>query len=130
MGYQVLNIFFFVFHSLIVLFNVTGWIFKPTRKWNLILLLLTGASWFILGIWYGWGYCVCTDWHWDVRKKLGYVEESHNYIHFLILKLTGIDLPGKLVANGVMIIFVLCLALSIGLNWRDYVRRRKEKRTR
>jgi hypothetical protein len=106
-----------------------GWIFKATRKWNLILLLLTGCSWFILGIWYGWGYCVCTDWHWDVRRKLGYIEESDNYIHFLFLKLTGINLPDKLVENGVMIFFVLSLAMSISLNLRDYIQRRKEKRT-
>ena len=129
MGYEFLNIFFFIFHTLIVLFNITGWIFKATRKWNLILLLLTGGSWFILGIWYGWGYCVCTDWHWDVRRKLGYIEESDNYIHFLFLKLTGINLPGKLVENGVMIFFVLSLAMSISLNLRDYIQRRKEKRT-
>lgn len=129
MGYEFLNIFFFIFHTLIVLFNIMGWIFKATRKWNLILLLLTGCSWFILGIWYGWGYCVCTDWHWDVRRKLGYIEESDNYIHFLFLKLTGINLPDKLVENGVMIFFVLSLAMSISLNLRDYIQRRKEKRT-
>jgi hypothetical protein len=127
MGYELLNIFFFTFHTLVVLFNISGWIFKRTRKWNLILLLLTGGSWFILGIWYGWGYCVCTDWHWDVRRKLGYIEESDNYIHFLILKLTRINLPGKLVENGVMISYVLCLALSIALNLRDYIQRKKKR---
>jgi len=35
-------------------------------------LLLTAFSWFVLGIWYGWGYCVCTDWHYMVlRDELG-----------------------------------------------------------
>lgn len=128
MGYQLLNIFFFIFHTLVVLFNITGWIFKRTRKWNLILLLLTAGSWFILGIWYGWGYCVCTDWHWGVRRKLGYVEESDNYIHFLFLKLTGINLPENLVENGVMILFIFSLAISITLNCRDYIQRKKINR--
>ena len=58
MWFQFLNIFFFVFHSVFTLFNITGWAFRKTRKWHLITMLLTAASWFILGIWYGWGYCV------------------------------------------------------------------------
>ena len=56
MGYQLLNIFFFVFHTLLMLFNCFGWAWKKTRPWNLVTLLLTAGSWFIVGIWYGWGY--------------------------------------------------------------------------
>jgi len=44
---------------------------EKTRKANLILLLLTGLSWFGLGIFYGWGYCPLTDWHWKVLRELG-----------------------------------------------------------
>ncbi|HCN84632.1 MAG TPA: DUF2784 domain-containing protein, partial [Sphingobacteriaceae bacterium] len=90
MWYQFLNIFFFVFHTLFTVFNVVGWIFPKTRRLHLITMSLTAFSWFILGIWYGWGYCFCTDWHWDVREKLGYHDRSNSYIHFLILKLTGV----------------------------------------
>jgi len=114
-----LNIFFFVFHTLFTLFNLTGWIFPKTRKWHLLTLALTAFSWFILGIWYGWGYCACTDWHWDVRRELGYHDESHSYIHFLILKLTGINLPVDLVERVTLIVFILSAALSIALNIRD-----------
>ena len=52
MWYQFLNIFFFVFHTAITLFNITGWLFHPTRKWNIVTLLLTAFSWFFLGIWF------------------------------------------------------------------------------
>ncbi|MGZ8511472.1 MAG: DUF2784 family protein, partial [Chitinophagaceae bacterium] len=61
MWYQFLNIFFFVFHTVFTLFNMVGWIFPRTRKLHLITLSITAFSWFVLGIWYGWGYCACTD---------------------------------------------------------------------
>ena len=119
MWYQLLNIFFFVFHTLLTLFNITGWLFRATRKWNLITLLLTAFSWFVLGIWYGWGYCLCTDWHWRVREQLGYHDEQNSYIHFLLVKPTGINFNSKLVDNATLIIFLLSLTVSIWLNIRD-----------
>ena len=119
MSYQFLNIFFFVFHTLFTLFNMAGWIFTKTRKLHLITLSLTAFSWFVLGIWYGWGYCACTDWHWEVREKLGYEDQSSSYIHFLLLKLTRYNLNPKLVEMGTLIIFLLSFGLSIWLNIRD-----------
>ncbi len=124
MLYEFLNIFFFVFHTLFTLFNIVGWMFRRTRKVHLITLSLTAFSWFILGIWYGWGYCFCTDWHWDVRDKLGFEDRSRSYIHFLILKLTGTDLNPKLVEQGTLVVFLVSFVLSIWLNIRD--RRRKK----
>jgi hypothetical protein len=119
MWYQFLNVFFFVFHTAFTLFNMVGWAFRSTRKWHLITVLLTAFSWFVLGIWYGWGYCFCTDWHWAVREKLGFTDESNSYIHFLIIKLTGINLTEKLVEYGTLIVFLLSLVLSALLNWKD-----------
>jgi len=118
--YQFLNYFFFVFHTAFTLFNCFGWIFRSTRKWNLVTLLLTAFSWFILGIWYGWGYCFCTDWHWKVREHLGYSDESDSYIHFLVLKLTGINFPPKLVETVTLAVFVCSFVVSIVLNVMDY----------
>jgi hypothetical protein len=124
--YQFLNIFFFIFHTAFTLFNIVGWIFPKTRKVHLITMTLTALSWFVLGIWYGWGYCVCTDWHWNVREKLGLIDRSHSYIHFLLLKLTGIDLDPKLVDMGTLVVFLLSFALSICLNFIDYRLRKRQ----
>ena len=126
MWYQFLNIFFFVFHTLFTLFNMVGWIFPQTRKLHLITLSLTAFSWFVLGIWYGWGYCACTDWHWGVRDKLGYEDRSNSYIHFLLFKLTGYNLNTKLVETGTLIIFLVSVALSIWLNVRDHYRIKRQ----
>ena len=64
-----LDVLLTVFHLTLTLFNLTGWILKKTRKLHLVVLMVTAASWFVLGIWYGWGYCPLTDWHWQVRPS-------------------------------------------------------------
>ena len=127
MLYPFLNIFFFVFHTSFTLLNLFGWIFKKTRRLHLITMSLTAFSWFVLGIWYGWGYCFCTDWHWAVREKLGYHDHSNSYIHFLILKLTGANLNEQLVESVTLIVFIMCFALSSWLNFRDHVRSMRRK---
>ncbi len=118
--YQFLNLFFFIFHTAFTLFNITGWILPATRKWNLVTLLATAFSWFVLGIWYGWGYCLCTDWHWRVREHPGYHEQRGSYIHFLLQKLTGADFNARLVEWATLLTFLVSLVMSIWLNSRDW----------
>lgn len=125
MWYQFLNIFFFIFHTVFTLFNIVGWAFPKTRKLHLVTMLLTSFSWFVLGIWYGWGYCACTDWHWQAREALGYHDRSNSYIHFLLLKLTGKNFDPVLVENMTLMIFLLSFILSVWLNLRDRKRIRK-----
>jgi len=119
MLYSFLNIFFLVFHSALILFNTFGWIWRRTRRWNLATLGLTGFSWFVLGIWYGWGYCFCTDWHWQVRRHLGYHDNSNSYIHFLLLKITGIDFPIQVVDITTVAVFLISVVMSVILNLKE-----------
>ena len=119
-----LNIFFFIFHTAFTVFNITGWAFRRARKLHLVTMLLTAASWFILGIWYGWGYCVCTDWHWKVREAMGIHDRSDSYIHFLLLKLSGINFDPGFVEKMTLLVFIVCFVLTIFLNIRDYRRKR------
>lgn len=116
---EFLNYFFFVFHTAFTVFNVFGWMLRKTRKWHLLTMLLTAASWFVLGIWYGFGYCACTDWHWEVREQLGYHDQQRSYIHFLVLKLTGINVDASLVDTLTLVVFGLCFMLTVVLNYRD-----------
>ena len=114
-----LDKFFILFHSLFALFNVFGWIWKKTRKINLILLLLTAFSWFILGLWYGLGYCPLTEWHWQVRWRLGYHDMPSSYIKFLLDTLTGLDFNSLLVDVVTGIAFGFALIVSLSLNLRN-----------
>ncbi len=124
-----LDYFFLCFHTAFTIFNMTGWIWKRTRKLHLATLLLTASSWFLLGIRYGWGYCFCTDWHWKVREALGRPIMSASYIHFLILEVTGIDTPPGMVDSVTMAVFVFCATMSIVLNARDLARRRCSRKS-
>ncbi|HXD77484.1 MAG TPA: DUF2784 domain-containing protein [Puia sp.] len=121
--YKFLNLFFFAFHSLLMLFNIFGWAVPRLRKWNLATLLLTACSWFVLGIWFGWGYCVCTDWHWQVRRHLGYTNDPNSYVQLLLQNILGLHLPARLVDTGTAVVFFASLAISIWLNVRDWRRR-------
>ncbi|MBN1272230.1 MAG: DUF2784 domain-containing protein [Candidatus Aminicenantes bacterium] len=121
----ILNVYFFVFHSCIILFNLFGWMWKKTRKANLILILLTLGSWFILGLFYGYGYCPCTDWHWQVRSRLGYIDTESSYTQFLVHKLTGHLFPSKTVDILTLSLLLLALAASVFTNLRDGIRKKR-----
>ena len=110
---QILDYFFILFHSVLILFNVFGWTVPKWRFANLISLSLTAFSWFLLGIWYGIGYCPFTDWHWKVRQLLGYNDQSNSYIHFLILEITGIHLPENWVDTTTVIVFFTAFSISL-----------------
>jgi len=123
--YILLDKFFFVFHSSLIIFNLFGWIWKKTRLANLVVLLSTAFSWFILGIWYGYGFCPSTEWHWQVRVKLGLYDMPSSYIEFLIESLTGLDVSRKFVDIFALVFLILALLASILTNVRDW---RKKKR--
>ena len=120
---EILNVGFFVFHTLWIAFNCVGWAWRRTRRWQLATVSLTALSWFGLGIWYGWGYCLCTDWHWNVREHLGYHDQHGSYIQFLLLKLTGINFNATLVETTTLVVFLISLVMSIWLNIRDRKKR-------
>lgn len=113
--YPILNYFFFCFHSMLILFIVFGWAFQSVRVLHLATIGLTAFSWLVLGIWKGLGYCICTDLHWRVRSKIGLEDPKSPYIHFLILKSTGINFPQKLVGRVTNYVFLFCSVLSLYL---------------
>jgi Protein of Unknown function (DUF2784) len=116
---QVLNISFFAFHSSWILFNCLGWIWRQTRAWQLATVSLTALSWFGLGIWYGWGYCPCTEWHWQVRARLGH-HDPPSYIQLMIHEVFGVGLSPN-AADAVALVTLTAVAvISIRLNLRDW----------
>lgn len=104
--------FFLLFHSLLIIFNLSGWIWKKTRRLHFISMLATLSSWFIAGIWLGWGYCFCTDWHWQVREQLGNPIINDSYAGFLINELSGFHLKENTLDNSILILFFISFILS------------------
>jgi len=115
--YHLIDYFFLAFHSALVLFNLFGWIWKSLRKWHLAIISLTFASWGILGIWYGWGYCPLTDWHWDILHSLGEDNLPNSYISYLLQRLLAIRVPDRWVDMLTLGLALLALAASVKVNF-------------
>lgn len=122
-----LDYFFFVFHTILITFNLVGWCFVKTRKLHLASMLLTLFSWVVIGYFYGWGYCFCTDWHWQVRIRLGHYEMPNSYIKFLIDSFLGTDVDTMLVDTATTMIFIFLWAIALIINIRDYRRKKRVK---
>lgn len=117
--YQTLDYGFIILHSLVVVFNLFGWAWRPARRANLLLLILTGLSWFGLGIFYGWGYCPLTDWHYQVLRELGIIDLPYSYITYMLGRCCGLSADPALVDVVVVLAFFSSLTISVVLNLRD-----------
>lgn len=114
-----LDILFLVFHSILILFNLFGWIWKKTRRLNLLTLLITGFSWIGLGLFYGLGYCFLTDLHWRVLEKLGESNISDSYIQYLFNRILGIQISAYFTDYLTVILFFIALIMSVYFNLRN-----------
>lgn len=122
--YQILDYFFLFFHTVFTLFNLVGWIWKKTRRANLVTLLLTALAWFGLGIFYGIGYCPLTDWHWEVLGKLGRHDLPYSYITYIVQRLTGITPDSGLVEICTTAGFFTALIMSVYTNFSGREKRK------
>lgn len=117
-----------VFHTLLIVFNLFGWMWSKTRKWNLVTLALTAFSWLVMGAFYGVGYCICTDAHYRIREALEIKDPSGSYLQLLTYKLSG-WWPAESLTNTVAAIaFGTSIVLSVTFNVRDGLRKRAEMR--
>jgi hypothetical protein len=117
-----LDLFFVVFHALLVLFNLSGWAWSKTRRLHLIVLGSTFFSWLGLGLMYGFGYCPLTDWHWRVKRALGETDLPASYVKYYLDRLTGLDWDPGVVDLVVVVPSVCALILTVWLNTRDRAR--------
>lgn len=115
--YRLLDAFFLAAHTAFIAFVLVGWIWVRTVRLHLFLVGLTAFSWFGLGLWYGIGYCPCTDWHWAVRARLGRPVQTYSYIKFVIDSFLGTDLSSDFADRLTLLTFLLVLGLSF---WRFF----------
>lgn len=114
---QLYNIILTIIHLAIIVFNLFGWLPKATRKAHLISIILTAASWFILGLWYGTGYCPFTDWQWQVKEQLGERNLPPNFVEYMAEKIWRHDFSSQLITTVITICFSLASALTIYVNF-------------
>jgi len=126
MFWHFLDIVFVIFHTSLIFFNLFGWIWRRTRRFNLITLSLTGASWLFLGLIAGTlGYCPLTDWHFSVLESLGRSGLPDSYVKYLADRITGLDLSASLVDNITLFAFLGSLTISVLLNIADRISMKK-----
>jgi hypothetical protein len=123
--YKFLDYFFVALHGSLVLFILTGWAWRRTRLVHLAVIGLTIFSWFGLGVFFGWGYCPFTDWHWRVKLNLGETDLPSSYVKYYLDKLTTFEWDPLVVDIGTLMIGLCAFALSCRLNWRDWKVRRR-----
>jgi hypothetical protein len=121
---KLLDTAFFVFHALVIVINLTGWIFPRTRKLHIIVLGLTAFSWFGLGplLGYPLGYCFCTDWHWRIRQQLGFTDTG-GYIE-LLFSMAGMPISAATAAILAYGAFGAALVATLVVNGAAYLCRR------
>jgi hypothetical protein len=109
--------FFLIFHSLLICFNLFAWLWKPLRKLHFAIISLTLGSWVFLGIWYGWGYCPLTDWHWEILQRLGEKDLPASYISYILERLFKLDVNPATVDFLTLLFALLAFAISIKVNF-------------
>ncbi|MFO7822424.1 MAG: DUF2784 family protein [Cyclobacterium sp.] len=108
---------FLVLHSTLIGFNLFGWMVRKWCKIHLLTIGLTFLSWFLLGIWYGWGYCFLTDWHWQVLRQLGEKNLPNSYISYLFSRFFGMLPPAAWVDFFTVALALLALFASVWVNF-------------
>ena len=114
---QLLNIVIGVFHGLLLVACLIGWIFPRTRKAHLILMGVVVGCWFLLGLKYGIGYCPLTDWHWQVKQKLGEGSLPNSFIKYLWDHIFTTSISPKAADILTFGAFFVSLIPALYLNW-------------
>jgi hypothetical protein len=113
------NALFFVFHTALCLFNLVGWAHRRTRRLHMATMGAVAISWFAFGIWKGFGYCLCTDWHMQVRQALGIRDQSTMYVQLMIESVSGARLPDDVVTGITGGGFAFAAVMAAIMNVRD-----------
>ncbi len=121
-GLEAGNYAFFWLHTGLIVFNLTAWAVPWLRMWQLISMLVVTASWFAIGplLGHSVGYCLCTDWHFQIREDLGYELGSGSYTVLLAEIFTGWTINENLMDVLTGAGFILALVLGVTLNVRDF----------
>jgi hypothetical protein len=112
-----LDIFFTILHLIIIFFNLFGWIPVRTRKAHLICIALTGGSWFLLGLWFGIGYCPITEWQWQIKEQLGETNLPASFVKYYGDNLTGKDLSPSVIDTLTAVFFAVAAVMSLYMNF-------------
>ena len=98
-----------------MLLNTFGWAFRRTQKLQLAAMLATLFSWVVMGAWHGFGYCLCTDWHFQIRRELGIYGGESSYTQLLLNQLPGVNVSVQAanLMTGIVMVFILLATSAV-----------------
>ena len=111
-----LNIIFFILHNVLIVFNLTGWIWQRTRHLHLLTIGATLFSWIVMGAWRGWGYCLCADWHFQIRRQMGIHQGESSYTEMLFNQIPGVTVS-RTFADIVTVSGLILILLATTVVW-------------
>ncbi len=106
-----------ILHLLFIGFFLFGWCFKKFRNLHYYSVLIVGVSWFLLGLYYGFGYCPLTDYHWRIKEMRGEHDLPYSFIEYVIEASTGHDVSSDLVNYITLMLFLSIFILSLYLRY-------------
>jgi hypothetical protein len=77
-------------HLLLMSVILFGWMIRRFRNVHLIITLLTGISWLVYMPLYWFGYCIITEWHWQILSEMGMTNLPETYAQYIIERVTGL----------------------------------------
>ena len=111
-----LDILLTLVHFALITFNLFGWIWQKTRKAHLVTVVATAFSWFVLGFWFGWGYCPITHWQWEVKQQLGETNLPNSFIKYYADRISGQNINPAVVDRGTAIVFAIIVLITVFVN--------------
>jgi hypothetical protein len=108
-------------HLAVIVFSLIGWMIPPLRPAHLLLCLLIAFSWVVLGAFKGYGYCLITDWQWQLFRALGRTDLPSSYMPMLYTFLTGRQGNSRHIEQVTQTVFWITLLLSVTVNL-DFLR--------
>jgi hypothetical protein len=112
-----IDVLFTLLHIIIILFNLFGWIFPAARKAHFISIIITAFCWFVLGIWFGWGYCPLTDWQWHIKEQLGETNLPASFITWFANKTIGMRFSDTFINLITLLLFISAAIVSVYFNF-------------
>ena len=117
---QLFDALIHVFHVTIIIINMTFWLSFKTLRIAQVTLLLTLVSWVGFGFYYGFGYCFLTDWHWQLKEKIGETNLPASYIKLVVDRTFGVNSDAVMVDEVTTIVLVLSLLGCIIQSIREW----------
>ena len=122
---KVADILFYVIHLALIISCLGGWAVPRVRTAHRYLMATILSSWFLLGLKFGIGYCVLTDWHWQIKDKLGQSDLPNSFIKHILDQVLPFGISNRAVDILTLVAFYGALLATIVVWWGDRRRARQ-----